>query len=142
MNIEGMPQHQILDHLYDGLYVVDQERKNVVMVPNEALQFQPARTGEGKPSTSATPAAAKAGEERKARGPRVFTLENGKLVRHEVKTGLSDGVNSELKLGELKEGQEVVLAALTGAASTARRSSGGGNRGGGGGGRPPGMRMF
>lgn len=36
MNIEGMPQHQILDHLYDGLYVVDQERKIVYWNPAAA----------------------------------------------------------------------------------------------------------
>lgn len=133
------PKGELKPGMTATVEIVDQERKNVVMVPNEALQFQPVRTGESKPTTSATPTG-KSGE-KKARGPRVFTLENGQLIRHEVKTGLSDGVNSELTVGDLKEGQEIVLATLSDTATTTRRTSSSSNRDGGGG-RPPGMRMF
>ncbi|MBP9826841.1 MAG: PAS domain S-box protein, partial [Thermoanaerobaculia bacterium] len=36
MDIDGTLQHQILDHLYDGLYVVDQERTIVYWNPAAA----------------------------------------------------------------------------------------------------------
>jgi HlyD family secretion protein len=130
--------------------IVEQERKNVVKVPNEALTFQPPRADQGKAKTpalsSSSSSSAGAGRGRSAGRPkkdgaRVYTLENGKLVQHAVKTGLSDGIDSELLSSDLKEGQEVVLAAVSGESSAARRPAGAAG-GGGGGRRPPGMRMF
>ena len=136
------PKGQLKPGMTATVEIVDQQRENVVMLPNEALTFQPARPKEGAQAAqaSASPRAESAVKEKRSRGPRVFVLDNGKLVRHEVKTGLSDGINSEVVSGDLKEGQEIVLATLGGESPGARRPSSGGGRGGGG--RPPGMRMF
>lgn len=94
--------------------IVDEKRAQVLKIPNEALSFKP--DGEDKAFT----------------GARVFTVEEGTLVAHQVTIGLTDGSDSELLTGDLQSGQEVVLA-VEGATET-KRAKGQNSRPG-----PPGM---
>jgi hypothetical protein len=74
---------------------------------------------------------------------RVWIYVNGTLVPRRVRTGVSDGQNSELLEGDLEEGSEVVTNVLTGSETRPAAPTGafpglgrggfqGGNRGGGG----------
>jgi HlyD family secretion protein len=115
-------------------------REDVLLVANEALRFQPPaavlKTLQGSsPSPDGSPRGG--GRRRGGGGPRLFTLENGQLVPHKIKTGITDGTNTELVEAEgLKEGDEVVVEALSATPKPVTT----GNPGGRGGGRGP--RLF
>jgi HlyD family secretion protein len=99
--------------------------KDVLRVPNAALRFRPPAAPGAKPGAapSAKPGPApgakpSAGE----RGPAVWVLRNGQIVRVPIKIGLSDGTYTELLSGDLKEGDEAVTESL--AKPVSRPSSG------------------
>lgn len=92
-------------------------RDNVLKVPNSALRFQPpaaeasqsgqqrpaAGGGHGIPNPPGTPNA-----------PTVWILDSGgKLKAKPVQVGISDAAYTEITGGDLKEGDQVVIAALT-----------------------------
>ncbi len=91
-----------------------ESRENVLMVPNAALRFLPAGTSARKsPAASRSPSGGKPGKPGKRNGSRsLYTLENGELKPHEVKTGITDGINTEILEGDLKEGDAVVIEAI------------------------------
>jgi HlyD family secretion protein len=76
--------------------------ENVLVVPNAALRFNP----------QAATAAAEIDWRRPGRGqpikPRVFRLKDAELVEVQLDLGLNDGTSTEVKSGDLKEGDEVV----------------------------------
>jgi len=103
-------------------------RDNVLRVPNGALRFRPsaaALTALSEPAAVAgsgdaaqAPAATRA-----AAGSKVWVMENGRLKAVAVKTGATDGVNTELVSG-LAEGSEVVTEVkLAQATSTASKTT-------------------
>jgi len=77
--------------------------EDVLVVPNAALRFNP----------QAAAAAAEIDWRRPGRGqpikPRVFRLKDAELVEVQLDLGLNDGSFTEVKVGELKEGDEVVV---------------------------------
>jgi HlyD family secretion protein len=78
--------------------VVAAESDNVPVVPNTALRFKPdTQTGPAKPS----------------RGPVVWKVVNGVLTPVNVKTGITDGIRTEIVAGDLKEGDAVAVPAST-----------------------------
>jgi HlyD family secretion protein len=123
--------------------IVFAEKKGVLAVPNAALRFHPpSRDAEGAASSSAKPArsarpprtASAPGEPRKSREtPRaVYVLRGATPERVEVEVGLSDGTVTEITSGELRDGDQVVVDAVTA-----------GKSGGAPGGSPPRVgRMF
>jgi HlyD family secretion protein len=74
-------------------------KQDVVRIPNAALRFRlPERSGgDGKD----------AGERKK--GPAIWILENGKTKRISVTLGISDGMNTEVVSGDLKDGQQAIV---------------------------------
>jgi HlyD family secretion protein len=101
-------------------------RDNVLRVPNGALRFRPsaaALTALSEPAAAAGSgdAAQAPAAPRAAAGSKVWVMEDGRLKAVAVKTGATDGVNTELVSG-LAEGSEVVtevkLAQATSQAST------------------------
>ncbi len=135
------PKGELKPGMTATVEIIENEREDVLMIPDEALTFKPTRSSDGSAARATRESSKSDGQ--KVQGPRVFTLENGNLVRHSVKTGLSDGINTELISGDLVEGQEVVLSVSTGTTTTSKRSSSSGKqRSGGPGGPPGGMRMF
>ena len=115
-----------------------ENRENVILIPNSALRFRPA---DYKPPTRRTRDAG-AGPpmgERKKRGnferkSSVYTQDTaGKFVEHKFTPGITDGTNTEMTEGDLKEGDKVITSAGT---TTASPSSAGGQQ------RRGGPRMF
>jgi len=100
--------------------IVAQEAKNVLLVPNTALRFSPS-SGNGaatadtsilskmmpRPPRSTTQKTA--GTDRRGGGPRqIWVLQNGQPVAMQVKTGISDGRNTEVSGEGLSEGLAVI----------------------------------
>jgi HlyD family secretion protein len=92
--------------------IVDQ-RDNVLKVPKSALRFTPP-SPDGKVAAVA---------EHAAGGERVWKLSGGNPKAVPVRTGVSDGVYTEITEGDLKVGQEIIVGAFQAdAAQSAGRS--------------------
>jgi len=76
--------------------IVLADKKGVFRIPNAAFRFRPSER-EKEPSDQ--------------KGPALWVLENKKLKRIKVATGISDGNYTEILSGDLKEGQEVIVEA-------------------------------
>jgi len=82
---------------------------NVLKVPNAALRFRPPEAARTQPAAQPGPA----GGRRAAIPPAVWVLQaNGKLKSVPVQLGITDGTNTEIAGGDLKQGDEVVIAAI------------------------------
>ncbi len=82
--------------------VVTAVRENVLRLPNGALRFRPQeREGRGA-SQGSLP----------RKGQSVWVLEEGKPKRVHLKTGVSDGIYTEIQSGDLAEGREVITESL------------------------------
>jgi HlyD family secretion protein len=102
----GNPELKMLPGMTANIKVRIQSRDNVLMVPAAALRFRPqAPTGEAKGGD--TRAAGK-----KEGGPAVYKLVGGEAVRVAVKTGISDQKFTEILSGDVKPGDELVVADL------------------------------
>lgn len=102
--------------------ILAREAQGVLVVPNTALRFSPASAnGAVAPSSGGNilskmmprpPSNAKpktAGTDRRAGGPRqIWVLQDGQPVAVQVKTGISDGRNTEVSGEGLKEGMAVI----------------------------------
>ncbi len=87
--------------------IVIQQKKDVIRIPNAALRFRPSE----RPSGPSGANSAGAGE-REKKGPSVWVLENDKPKRIVITPGISDGTNTEVVSGDLKEGQQLIVEAL------------------------------
>lgn len=81
--------------------------KNVLLVPNSALRFTPPGS-----EVSEQPA-----------GKVVWTLKDGKPVSIPVKTGLTDGTNTEILSGEVTPGMPLLIDVMTGTQAKTARST-------------------
>jgi HlyD family secretion protein len=92
---------------------------NVLRVPNGALRFQPEAKenggvsvsfgGRGGPSIRPTSGSGAKKEEKAADAGTVYVLDkNGDPEKRDVRRGISDGTNSEIKSGNLKQGELVI----------------------------------
>ena len=107
-------------------------REDVLLVSNSALRFKPANATPA-PRPQRTPGAHKNGEPKEKRKSTVWTVDPkdpGQFVEHKIVTGITDGTNTEIVEGDLKEGDKVVTSA---SGSSTSSSKGGSRRG---------MRMF
>ncbi len=77
-------------------------KKDALKIPNGALRFRPSERRPEKASPSA-----------EKKGPAVWVLEKGTPKRVAITPGISDGNYTEVVSGELKEGQEIIVEALT-----------------------------
>ena len=71
----------------------------VLKVPNAALRFKPAASGQNS---------AKSKTQKVAKGSGVWILENKKLKQIKITIGISDGNYTEVKDGGLSEGQQII----------------------------------
>jgi HlyD family secretion protein len=114
-------------------------RDNVLQIKNAALRFRPADATPAETRASSAGAAAAAGSTSSSGGPRrgggerrtgrtVYVLSGSQPKPVQIKTGISDGISTEVLEG-LKEGDRVVTAALATPSSTpAANPFGGGAR--------------
>lgn len=122
------------------------ERDDVLAVPNQALRFRPPpeMTGTaspsasasgrggwgGRPSGSARPdgSGRSRGDSQPSDARTVWVLRDGKAESVSLQVGLSDGTNTEVTGGDLKEGDEVITdATVKGASASTAAPVGGGN---------------
>ncbi len=100
--------------------ITSTQRNDVLLVPNTALRFTPAASGNGKPAPSAsivaslvprmpgrTRSSAAAGASTAA-AREVWVLRDGTPVSVAVMPGISDGRMTEIAGGDLKAGMEVI----------------------------------
>lgn len=113
--------------------IYDEERDGVFIVSNEALRYKPS-SSQGKASSSQGKPNSSRGERgQEPSGDSLYILKNGKLERHEVTVGVTDGLISEISGHDLSEGTEIVLG--EGTRGTANNGSNSTRR-------SPRMRMF
>ncbi len=137
--------------------VIADRRDDVLRLPNAALRFRPEAAGGGAGAGPRgavdAPAAGGVGARGGARGGAgggagarpggrpgagpsdrnartVYVLENDALAPRRVQTGLSDGSNTEVVGGELREGDAIVVGFAPGSAGAAAAGGGRGPRGG------------
>ena len=113
------PDGKLLPYLTANVDFVLDERQNVKLVPAAALRYMP----EEKQITPDQQELYQARMNRKAR--LVWTLRGGKLQAIKVKTGLSNGLMTEIVEGDVKPGDKVITGVVRGAAMGAGKSGGG-----------------
>jgi HlyD family secretion protein len=114
--------------------IIVAHKDNVLQIKNAALRYRPAEATPGEmASRSPAPAGARggAGRERRTSERTVYVLSSGQPKPVQIKTGISDGVVTEVIEG-LKEGDRVVTAEMAskspGASTPANPFSGGPRR--------------
>lgn len=90
-----------------NVLIITAVRNNVLEVPNAALRYRPADKSLVGENTYS------------GKGPAVWTLAGNRQERVDVTIGISDGINTEITSGALKEGDSVILAA-----SSAKKAEG------------------
>jgi len=96
-------------------------RDNVLQIKNAALRYRPtdATPTEARSTSASSPSGARSsgGRERRSGERTVYVLSGGRPKPTQIKTGISDGISTEVLEG-LKEGDRVVTAELTSASSS------------------------
>ncbi len=95
--------------------IVTARRDNVLRVPVQALRFHPGERRHEQPAAAAGPQS-----DHTLPSKRVWALENGRLKRVAVTTGLDDGTYVEILSGDLHPGELVATDVMRQAASSAR----------------------
>jgi HlyD family secretion protein len=131
------PELKLKPGMTANVSIVVAHRDDVLKISNAALRFRPADSKAAETKPSASPRGARPNSGGRNRGGEVrsertvYVLSGGEPKPTQIKTGISDGVYTEV-LGGLKEGDRVVTAALTaekGASpAPANPFSGGGQR--------------
>jgi HlyD family secretion protein len=97
-------------------------RDNVLQIKNAALRYRPADATptEARSTSASLPSGARSsgGRERRSGERTVYVLSGGRPKPTQIKTGISDGISTEVLEG-LKEGDRVVTAELTSSSSPA-----------------------
>ncbi|OJH39268.1 efflux RND transporter periplasmic adaptor subunit [Cystobacter ferrugineus] len=132
------PEMKLKPGMTANVNIVTARGENVLTVPNAALRFRPPAPPEGSRPGGRGGAE---GQEAAAAPPpagtkTVYVLSQGRPVRVNVKTGVTDGSYTEVE-GELNEGDQVITSLSTAGAASgtgAAPGAGGGQRPGGGGG--------
>lgn len=99
------PEETLLPGMTAYLSVVTQSKSNVLMVPNAALRFRPAATGDKRTDSDVS-------KSRKRSGPQVWVLRAEDISPLELQTGITNGRHTEITGGLLAEGEAVVVEDL------------------------------
>jgi HlyD family secretion protein len=110
--------------------IIIAHKDNVLQIKNSALRYRPAEATPGE-VRARSPARGGAGHEQRTSERTVYALSGGRAQPVQIKTGISDGVMTEVIEG-LKEGDSVITAELAskspGASPPPNPFSGGGRR--------------
>lgn len=101
------PELKMLPGMTANIKVNIQTRDNVLMAPSASLRFRP----QSKPDNAGE--GGKSDKGKKAGGPAVYRLVNGEPARVPVKIGITDQKMTEILSGDLKPGDEVVVADMS-----------------------------
>ena len=100
--------------------IVVAHRDEVLQIKNAALRYRPPDATPSEARSTSSPSGARSRGERERRGGErtVYVLSGSRPRSVQIKTGISDGIVTEV-LDGLKEGDRVVTAELTSTSSTA-----------------------
>ncbi len=87
------PEFKLKPGMTTNVTIIIDEKKGVLKVPDSALRFKPDQESK-KPNGKG--------------GSAVWVMENGRMKRIPVRTGISDGSYTEVVSGNLREGVEVI----------------------------------
>ncbi|HET6515844.1 MAG TPA: efflux RND transporter periplasmic adaptor subunit [Thermodesulfovibrionales bacterium] len=92
------PDFKLNPGMTANVSIIVAQKQDVLKIPNAALRFKPADKTKAK---------------QPQKGSGIWILENEKPKRLPVSIGVSDGNFTEIVTGDVKEGQEVIIEALT-----------------------------
>ena len=100
--------------------IIVAHRDDVLQIKNAALRYRPPDATPSEARSTSSPSGARSRGERERRGGErtVYVLSGSRPRSVQIKTGISDGIVTEV-LDGLKEGDRVVTAELTSTSSTA-----------------------
>ncbi len=108
VNVDN-PEQNLMPGMTAYVSIVVEERKDALLVPNAALRFKPANADTSKKTNG--DAAAKNGKpKRDAFSGTVYVLQGATLSPVSVTLGITDNRNTEIVGGDLKVGDQVVIA--------------------------------
>jgi HlyD family secretion protein len=121
------PEHKLKPGMTANVSIVTDTRTGVLKIPNAALRFRwtadKATGRQSAPTAAKKPEAASGAEARPVQS--LWVLERNKPRRVQATLGISDGNFTEIRGGDLKEGDNVILEAA-GAAPKSRSAGLGG----------------
>jgi len=104
-------------------HIVIEQRENALRVPDQALRFAPASAGSAAGGPAPAQPASPPGHAG-AGGARVWVLRDGRPVPVDIKTGLDDDTYTEVVAGQLRPGDQVIVAEQRDNAAEAAGTSG------------------
>jgi len=113
------PDLKLLPGMTASARILTEERKDVLILPNEALRFRPVQA-DGTPIKLEV----RGREEGPGIPGRVWVLKEGKPAPLSVRLGVSDGKNTEMLKGEISEGAELTLGQMESNDKKSRRPLG------------------
>ncbi|MDP1995962.1 MAG: efflux RND transporter periplasmic adaptor subunit [Gallionella sp.] len=115
------PEQILLPGMTAYVSIAVAERKNALLVPNAALRYKPSNGAIRKPGGGHPAGVPKGGAASKQEvfSGKVYVLEQGELVPVNVTLGITDSRNTEITVGNLKAGDQLVV----GEAQTANGAS-------------------
>jgi len=111
------PDLKLLPGMTASARILTEERKNVLILPNEALRFRP-QQADGTPIKLEV----RGREEGPGIPGRVWQFKDGKPTPVSVRLGVSDGKNTEMLKGALADGAEIILGMTEGNGGGAKPS--------------------
>ena len=105
------PDFKLKPGMTANVSIITAEKHNILKISNEALRFKMSETDKREPSTTKkVPVASNgSGKSTAQRGPGVWVLGPKGPERVRIVAGISDGVNTEVVSGALREGQELII---------------------------------
>ena len=117
------PELKLKPGMTANVSIIVAHKDDVLQIKNAALRYRPAEAGAAEAGSLARPSGSRppgarggGGRERRTSGRTVYVLSGGQPKPVQIKTGISDGVVTEVVEG-LKEGDRVVTAEMTSAAA-------------------------
>ncbi len=118
-NLDG----KLLPGMTANVRIVVDQKPSVLKIPNAALRFRPQSPATPEARPAAQPRAPHSeGPREKGQSKAWIVGPDGKPVAVPVKVGITDGANTEVVEGDLKEGQELIVGSTE---RPARPTSGG-----------------
>ncbi|MDR0616979.1 MAG: efflux RND transporter periplasmic adaptor subunit [Synergistaceae bacterium] len=111
---EQVPGRNLIPGMTANVTLIVDEKSDVLTVPNAALRFRPLESAQGTEAAMQGPMIGRgrpngsAASDDVRRGPSVYTLDDGKPVRIDVSTGITDGTDTEIASG-IDYGTEVIV---------------------------------
>jgi HlyD family secretion protein len=112
------PDLKLLPGMTASARILTEERKDVLILPNEALRFRPMQA-DGTPIKLEV----RGREDGPGIPGRIWVLKDGQPTAVSVRLGVSDGKKTEMLKGEIAEGAEIILGMIEGNGTNAAKPS-------------------